>query len=160
MNHSRRVIITRDGFLRLIDRLNYLKHVVRPRVVEELKEARSFGINLNNTQFINAREKHIILEKNIHDLEDKIHRSEILVGCRFYVKRVFIGTEVEIENLETGEVNSYKIVGPYESDVANGRLSSTSPVGRAILGKFEGDVVRVEVPAGTRRYRILSISVP
>ncbi len=158
MSRNGRAIITREGFLRLVDRLSYLKHTVRPRVIEELQNARSFGININNTQFIHAREKHILLEREIHELEEKINHSEILVGCKFYVKRVYIGTKVEIENLDTGEVRTYKVVGPYESDVSNGKLASTSPVGSAILGKFEGDIIQVKVPIGTRTYKILSIN--
>ncbi|MBW1975781.1 MAG: transcription elongation factor GreA [Deltaproteobacteria bacterium] len=150
-------LVTRSGFLRLVDKLHYLKHVVRPGVIEELQEARAFGVNIYNSQYMLAREKHRLLERKIQELEEKISHSEILVGCRFYVRRVFIGTVVDLENVDTGEVNRYTIVGPLESDVSNGKLASNSPVGSAILGKFEGDVVKVKTPSGTRIYRIVAI---
>ncbi|SFM43481.1 GreA/GreB family elongation factor [Thermodesulforhabdus norvegica] len=155
-----KVIITREGFLRLIDKLNHLYHVVRPQVIEELQEARAFGVNVHNLQYINARERQLMLQRKIHELESKIEKSEVLVGSTFYCKRVFIGTVVEIENVETGERTTYCLVGPYESDVSNGKLASDSPVGRALLGKFEGEEVFVETPAGIRHYKICSINVP
>lgn len=154
-----KVIITRDGFLRLVDKLYHLYHVVRPRVVEDLQEARAFGVNVHNVQYIHARERHMMLQRNINELEEKVYKSEVLVGCTFYCKRVFIGTTVDLENMETGDILTFTVVGPYESDVSNGRLASNSPVGKAILGHFEGEEITVETPTGMKTYRIRSITV-
>lgn len=155
-----KVIITREGLLRLVDKLHHLYHVVRPQIIEELRESMAFGVNAHNLQYINARERQLMLQRKINDLEDKIEKSEVLVGSTFYCKRVFIGTTVDIENMETGERMTYCLVGPYESDVSKGKLASDSPVGRALLGRFEGEEVEIETPSGIRHYKIRAIHIP
>jgi transcription elongation factor GreA len=152
-----KVPITRHGYHRLLKELVHLRRVVRPEVLEELQEARSYGIKLDNQQYLHARERHLILQKKIQDLEDKLARSEVVVGRKFYFKQAGFGTVIVVLNLDSGKTDQYQLVGPYESDVNNGKLSIESPVGRSLMDRHEGDEVTVSTPSGARSYRILSI---
>jgi transcription elongation factor GreA len=132
---------------------------VRPEVLDELREARGYGVKIENQQYLSARERHAILQKKINDLEEKLAGCEIVVGRKFFFKQVGFGTVITIENLLSGEINRFEIVGPWESDVSGGKLSVDSPVGKGVMGHREGDEVLVYTPSGTRSYRILSIEI-
>jgi transcription elongation factor GreA len=153
----KKVPITRYGHHRLIEELAYLRRVVRPEVLEELREARAFGVKADNQQFLLACERHRVLDKKIRDLEEKLVLCEVFAGRKFFTKRVSFGTTVFIRNVETGEECRFQLVGPYESDVKNGKLSIESPLGRCLLGHGEGEEVTVFTPAGIRLYGILAI---
>ncbi len=152
-----KIPITRNGYRHLAAELLHLRRVVRPRVLEELQEARLFGIKADNQQYLLARENHSVLLRKIHDLETKLAQCEIFVGRKFTSKVVGFGTWTVVRNLETGETLRFQMVGPYESDVANGRLSILSPVGQSLMGRSEGDEVTVFTPAGERTYQVLEI---
>ena len=152
-----KIPITRNGYRSLKQELQYLRHIVRPQVLEELQEARLFGVKSGNHQYLLVREKCAVLQKKIADIEEKLHDCEVVVGRKFYCKQVVFGTVAVIENLDTGEKHEFQLVGPYESDVKCGRLSVHSPVGRGLLERFEGDEVTVFTPGGMRVYRILAI---
>jgi transcription elongation factor GreA len=132
---------------------------VRPEVLDELREARGYGVKIENQQYLLARERHAVLQKKINDLEDKLAGCEIVVGRKFFCKQVGFGTVITIKNLQSGEVNRFQIVGPWESDVSGGKLSIDSPVGQGVMGHREGDEVLVYTPSGTRSYQILSIEI-
>ncbi len=153
----RKVPITRCGHHRLIKELAYLRRVVRPEVLEELREARAFGVKVENQQYLLARERHVVLEKKIRDLEEMLAQCEIFAGRKFIFKQVGFGTTTLIQNAETGEKCQFQLVGPYESDISSGRLSIESPLGRCLIGRCEGEEVTVYTPAGIRFYRILAI---
>lgn len=153
------VPITRNGYRRLIKELVHLRRVVRPEVLDDLREARGYGVKMENQQYLLARERHLSMEKKINDIENKLARCEIVVGRKFFFKQVGFGTVIVIKNMETGEINQFELVGPWESDVSGGKLSVESPVGKSMMGRREGDDVIVETPAGTRTYRILSIEI-
>jgi len=106
-----------------------------------------------------ARERHLSLQKKINDLEEKLADCEIVVGRKFFFKQVGFGTVITIKNLESGELNRFEMVGPWESDVSCGKLSIDSPVGQGVMGHREGDEVVVYTPSGTRSYRIVSIEI-
>jgi transcription elongation factor GreA len=154
-----KVPITRPGYRRLVRELTYLRHVIRPTVIEELQEARAFGVKLDNQQYLLARERHLVLQRKIRELERMITECEVVVGRKFFKKRVGFGVLVVIQNVDTGLKCEYQLVGPYESDVARGKLSIDSPVGRCLMGCREGEEVTVHTPAGLRFYRILSIEL-
>ncbi|MGA3115785.1 MAG: GreA/GreB family elongation factor [Syntrophobacteraceae bacterium] len=154
-----KVPITRNGHRRLIRELSHLRRVVRPEVLDDLYEARGYGVKIENQQYLAARERHALLQKRINDLEEKLAGCEIVVGRKFFFKQVGFGTVITIKNLESGEVNSYQMVGPWESDISGGKLSIDSPVGRGVMGRREDDEVLVHTPSGTRYYRILSIEI-
>ena len=155
----KKVPITRSGYRRLINELVYLRRVVRPEVLDDLREARGYGVKMENQQYLLARERHLGLEKKINDIENKLASCEIVVGRKFFFKQVGFGTVIVIRNLESGEENQFELVGPWESDVTGGKLSVESPVGRCMLGRREGDDVSVDTPSGMRMYRILSIEI-
>ena len=132
---------------------------MRPEVLDELREARGYGVKIENQQYLVARERHAILQKKINDLEEKLAGCEIFVGRKFFFKQVGFGTLITIKNLQSDEINRFQIVGPWESDVSGGKLSVDSPVGKGVMGHREGDEVVVYTPSGTRSYRILSIEI-
>jgi transcription elongation factor GreA len=154
-----KIPITRNGYRRLLRELSHLRRVVRPEVLDELCKARGYGVKVENQQFMLARERHANLQKRINDLEEKLARCEIVVGRKFFFKQVGFGTVITIKNLDSGEVGSYQMVGPWESDIAEGKLSIDSPVGRGVMGHREGDEVIVYTPSGARSYRIVSIEI-
>lgn len=154
-----KVPITRLGYHRLLRELIFLRHVVRPEVIEELQEARTGGVKIENQQYMLARERHVVLQKKIQDLEQKLASCEIVVGRKFFFKQAEFGTIIVIQNIETGETQRYQLVGPYESNVVDGKLSIDSPVGRHLVGRREGEEVIVYTPAGVRMYRVVSITL-
>ena len=157
MKHK--VPITRNGYRRLIRELSHLRRIVRPEVLDELREARGYGVKIENQQYLLARERHAMLQRKINDLEEKLAGCEIVVGRKFFFKQVGFGTVITIKNLLSGEINRFQLVGPWESDVSGGKLSVDSPVGKGVMGHREGDEVLVYTPSGTRSYRILSIEI-
>ncbi len=156
---KRNVPITRNGYRRLIKELSHLRRVVRPEVLDELREARGYGVKIENQQYLLARERHIGLQKRINEIEDKLASCEIVVGRKFFFRQVGFGTAVTIQNLESGEVSRYEMVGPWESDISDGKLSVDSPVGQAVMGRRENEQIIVHAPSGTRAYKIISIEI-
>ena len=152
-----KIPITRNGYRNLLKELIYLRRTVRPQALEELQEARMFGIKWENQQYLLAREKHNIIQNKINDLEQKLTHCEVFVGRKYYCKQVGFGTIAVIRNIDTGEQREYQLVGPYESDVSNGKLSIDSPVGSSLLGRHEGEEITVYTPGGIRIYRIVAI---
>ena len=151
--------ITRNGYEKLRAELAFLCRFVRPRVIEDLCQARSFGYKANNLQFFAARERQAFVEGRIEDLRRKLALSEIVVGQQFGTLAVGFGAHVEVENLDNGRCSMYQIVGPYESDALSGRISIDSPMGRSLLGRRVGEEITVYAPGGVRSYRILAIFV-
>ena len=151
--------ITRSGYEKLRAELAFLCRFVRPRVIEDLCHARSFGYKANNLQFFTARERQALVEGRIEDLRRKLSLSEIVVGQQFGTLAVGFGAHVEVENLDNGHCSMYQIVGPYESDALSGRISIDSPMGRSLLGRRVGEEITVYAPGGVRSYRILAIFV-
>lgn len=155
-----KVPITRSGHHRLLKELATLYQVVRPDALADLREARAYGVTVNNQQYLLARERCLMIERKIHDLEEKLALCEIYAGRKLFRKRVVFGALVLIQNLETGCLHSYQLVGPYESDPGNGTIATASPLGSCLMGKREGEEVTVATPAGFRTYRLLAIDFP
>jgi transcription elongation factor GreA len=151
--------ITRNGYERLRAELAFLCRFVRPRVIEDLSNARSFGYKTSNLQYFAARERQAFVEGRIEDLRRKLSLSEIVVGQQFRTLAVGFGALVQVENLDNGRCSMYQIVGPYESDALSGRISIESPMGRSLLGRRVGEEITVYAPGGVRSYRILAIFV-
>jgi transcription elongation factor GreA len=152
-----KVPITRSGHRRLLEELTYLRRVVRPEVLEELRDARAFGVRVDNHQYLIARERQLVLEKKICDLEEKLSLCEVFVGRKFSFKQLVFGAVAVIQNIDTGQRHRYQLVGPYESDIGNGKLAVDSPLGRSLMGRREGEEITVYTPSGIRIYRILAI---
>jgi transcription elongation factor GreA len=149
--------ITRIGYERLRAELAFLCRFIRPQVIEDLYRARAFGYKTNNLQYFAARERQAFVEGRIEDLRRKLSLSEIVVGRQFTSPAAAFGATVEVENVDSGRRFMYQLVGPFESDAMNGRISIDSPVGRTLLGRRVGEEVTVYAPGGVRCFRVVAI---
>jgi transcription elongation factor GreA len=149
--------ITRDGYNQLQKELGNLKKVVRPQVIKAIEEARAHGDLSENAEYVAAKERQSFVEKKIYDVEQKLANSEIIDTCSFPSDKVGFGSVVTLENLDNGGEVTYRIVGPDESNISTGKISITSPLGRALLGKEADDEVAVNTPGGLKKYSILKI---
>lgn len=152
-----RVPITRDGYERLKNELQRLQREERPMVIKAIEEARAHGDISENAEYEAAKDKQGLIEARISDLTQKLGLCELIDPSDDDNGRITFGRTVVMEDLETGDVTSYRLVGPYEADVQAGTISVTSPLGKALIGKEEGEEVRVETPKGIRNLEILEI---
>ena len=152
-----RLPITREGYDRLRAELQRLEQKERPKVIQAISEAREHGDITENAEYEAAKEKQAMLEGKINDLHHKLSQCEIVEVAQGSDGRVTFGSTVELENLDTGEEVQYRLVGPYEADLAQGTISVTSPIGRALIGKETGDDVKVQTPGGMKNLEILNI---
>ena len=153
-----KVILTREGYDQLAEELNYLKTKKRREVANQLEFARSLGDLRENSEYETAREAKHQLEIRIGVLEAKLGRAQIVDPRDLPEGKAFLGAKLEIKNLGTGDVFSYTLTAQDEADFAKGKISVTSPIGRGLLGKEEGDTAEIQIPAGKVRYKILKIS--
>jgi transcription elongation factor GreA len=153
-----RIPITREGYDRLWAEIQRLQQEERPRVIEAIAEARRHGDITENAEFEAAKERQALLEGKINDLYKKLSECEVVEPPKAPPERVVFGSTVGLENQDTGEEVRYRLVGPFESDLASGTISVTSPIGRAIIGKEVGDEVQVRAPGGVKRFEIIDIS--
>jgi len=154
---SDRVPMTRAGYEKLEQELRHLKSVERPQIVREIEAARAHGDISENAEFHAAKESQSHLEGRVRLLEDKLARAQVIDTTGQVADKVRFGVTVALEDVESGEQVTYTILGEDESDVSQGRISVTSPVARALLGKAVGASVTVRVPKGTRELEILEI---
>jgi len=152
-----RLPITREGYDRLRAELQRLEQKERPKVIQAISEAREHGDITENAEYEAAKEKQAMLEGKINDLHNKLSQCEIVELEKGSTGRVTFGITVELEDLDTGEEMQYRLVGPYEADLAQGTISVTSPIGRALIGKEPGDEVEVQTPGGVKNLEILDI---
>ena len=152
--------ITPEGLRKLQEELKRLKSVERPKVIEAIAEARGHGDISENAEYDAAKEQQAFLEKKIRDIENNIANADVVDPAAMSTERVVFGLQVKVQDLDTGEEISYQIVGVDEADIAEQRISISSPVARALIGKTVGDVVQVQIPRGLRELEILDISNP
>ena len=152
-----RLPITREGYDRLRAELQRLEQKERPKVIQAIAEAREHGDITENAEYEAAKEKQAMIEGKINDLHHKLSQCEIVELGKGVAERVTFGTTVELEDLDTGEEMQYCLVGPYEADLAQGTISVTSPIGRALIGKEPGDEVKVQTPGGVKKLEVLDI---
>ncbi len=154
----KKVPITRQGYQDLMRELSRLKRVDRVQAMKAIEEARSHGDLTENAEYDAAKERQAFIERKIHDIESRLTHSEIIETKNLSTDRVVFGCVVFLENLDTGERVQYQLVGPDESDVKQGKISSSSPVGRALIGKKVNDEVSVQAPGGMRNFQVVHIS--
>jgi transcription elongation factor GreA len=152
-----RVPITKSGLARLRDELKRLKTVERPKIVKEIGEARSHGDLSENAEYHAAKERQSHLEGRIAQIEHWIATAEVIDVSKLSGDRVVFGATVTLADSASGDEVLYRIVGELEADLKQGKISVTSPIGRALIGKSEGDVVEVQAPGGTREYEICQV---
>ena len=152
-----RVILTREGYDKLTEELNFLKTKKRREVANQLEFARSLGDLRENAEYETAKEAKHQLEIRIGDLEGKLGRAQIVDPRDLPEGKAFLGATLELKNLATGDVFRYMLVAQDEADLAKGKISVTSPIGRGLLGKEIDDIAEIQIPAGKVRFQILKI---
>ncbi len=150
--------MTLQGARALEDELKHLKTVMRPKITADIATARELGDLKENAEYHAAREQQGMSEARIRDIEARLSGAQIIdVTTIPYTGKVFFGTTVEIANVETDETVTYQIVGEDEADLKQGKISVTSPIARALVGKEEGEVVVVQIPGGLMEFEIIEV---
>lgn len=152
-----KVILTREGYDKLSEELNFLKTKKRREVANQLEFARSLGDLRENAEYETAKEAKHQLEIRIGELEMKLSIAQIVDPRDLPEGKAFLGARLELKNLGTGDKLSYMLVAQDEADFSKGKISVTSPIGRGLLGKEIDDVVEIQVPAGKIKLQILKI---
>lgn len=150
--------LSREGYEKLREELEYLKTVRRKEIVKEIEQARSYGDISENAEYDAAKEAQALNEKRIAELGDKLSRIRIIDEEDISKDEVRIGATVRLKDLNTGEELQYTLVSELEADFSQGKISVTSPVGKGLLGRKENETIEIEIPAGILRYKILKIS--
>ena len=153
-----RVPMTPAGYAALAAELKYNKETLRLQIVRDIEEARAHGDISENSEFEDAKHRQSLCEGRIRELEGKLAAAEVIDVSRLAPSdRVIFGVTVVVEDLDSGETATYRIVGTDEADVKQGLISVTSPLGRALVGKETGDEVKFEAPGGQRRFAISEV---
>jgi transcription elongation factor GreA len=152
-----KVPMTAGGYQSLDEELKRLKSVERPSVIAAISEARSHGDLSENAEYHAAKERQGWIEGRIAEIEDKISRAQVIDVSKLSGSQVKFGATVTVVDEDTEEEGRYQLVGEHEADVKEGRVSITSPIARAMIGKEQGDVVEVNTPGGVKAYEILKV---
>ena len=152
-----RVPVTKEGYEAFKKELENLKRIERPQNIKAIEEARAHGDLSENAEFAAAKDRQGFIEGRISELQFKLANADVIIPDDLPKERAVFGCKVLLENIDTGEEVEYRLVGPDESDIDKGRISVSSPLGRAILGKKSGDELALEVPGGKRTYELVEI---
>ena len=150
--------MTAAGYAALEVELKKRQQVERPRIIQQIAEARSHGDLSENAEYHAAKEQQSLNEGRIAELEDKIARADVIDLSKLSGKTIKFGATVTLVDEDTDEEKKYQIVGETEADVKSGRVSITSPIARALIGKTVGDTVEVNTPGGGKSYEILKVA--
>jgi transcription elongation factor GreA len=154
---TEQVPMTASGFDRLSKELEHLRSFERPKVIQEIADARAHGDLRENAEYHAAREKQSLIEGRIGELEDKLSRANIVKHDNDKDGVVRFGAYVTVSDEESGDEKSYQIVGDLEADLAAGRLSMSSPIAKALMGRKVDDLVEILVPKGKREFVITEV---
>jgi transcription elongation factor GreA len=152
-----RVPMTIEGFRTLEAELQRLKSEERPRIIQAISEARSHGDLSENAEYHAAKEQQGFNEARVADIEDRISRADVIDTSKLSGNTVKFGATVTLVDEDTDEKVKYKIVGDFEASVRDGKISISSPIARALIGKSKNDTAEVTTPKGARSYQILKI---
>lgn len=152
-----RVPITVEGFKQLEAELQRLKGEERPRIIAAISEARSHGDLSENAEYHAAKEAQGMNEAKVAELEDKVNRADIVDVTKLSGTTIKFGATVTLVDEDTDEKVKYKIVGDTEASIKDGKVSISSPIARALIGKSKGDSAEVTTPKGSRSYQILKL---
>ena len=155
---SDKIILTRDGYEKLKAELDYLIGKKRREIAEDIKKARAFGDLKENAEYHAAKDAQAHNEKRIFDLGERLQRAEILDDSRMAKDVALLGATITLVDLKLAETLQYVLTAAEEANFAENKISVTSPVGKAILGKKVGETVNVKVPAGELKYKITKIT--
>jgi len=149
--------MTASGYKALLEEIDMLKSVERPSIIKMIAEARAHGDLSENAEYHSAKERQAFVEGRIIELEDKIGRAEVIDVSKLSGATVKFGATVTMADEDTNAKRKYQIVGDHEADAKGGRISISSPIARALIGKTKGDTVEVTAPGGARSYEILKV---
>ena len=153
-----KVPVTIFGAEKLRAELHELKTVQRPAIIAAIAEARAHGDLSENAEYAAAKERQSFIEGRIAEIESKLSNAQIIDPALLDADgRCVFGATVELEDMANGEVVTYQIVGDDEADIKQGKISISSPIARALIGKYAGDVAEVKAPGGVREYEILDV---
>lgn len=153
-----KVPLTVKGAELLRSELHQLKTVERPRVIAAIQEARSHGDLSENAEYDAAKERQSFIEGRIVEVEGKLANAQIIDPAHLDADgRCVFGATVELEEVDSRETVTYQIVGDDEADIKNNKISISSPIARALIGKYSGDVAEVKAPGGIKEYEILDV---
>lgn len=154
-----RTPITKKGYENLKKELQHLKKVEVPENIRDIEEARAHGDISENAEYAAAKERQSFIQGKIQELKNNLASSTIVDLKDLTNERVVFGSTVTIEDIKTNEVTKYQLVGPFESDINENKISVTSPIGRALIGKEVGAEVKVKTPGGMREFEIVDIAI-
>ena len=149
--------MTNLGYVQLQEEVKQLKNVERPAIISAIATAREHGDLSENAEYHAAKEKQSFIEGRVREIEDKISRAQVIDIMELTGDDIKFGATVLLADEDTDEESTFQIVGVDESDVTKGLLSVTSPLARALIGKFEGDSVDVPTPSGGKSYEVVSV---
>ncbi|MGB0589280.1 MAG: transcription elongation factor GreA [Myxococcota bacterium] len=152
-----RYVVTPYGLRVLRDRVRQIKEVERPENVRDIEEAIAHGDLSENAEYHAAKERQGLLDAELRNYEDKISRAEVIDPSTLDGDKVVFGATVTLFNIDTEEEVTYQIVGVDEADLREQKISYASPLGRAIIGKEEGDEIAFKAPGGTRNYEVVEV---
>ena len=152
-----RIPMTAEGHAALQSELKTLKSVERPNIIAAIAEARAHGDLSENAEYHAAKEKQSFIEGRIAEIDDKLARADVIDVSKLTGGKVRFGATVTLIDVDTEEESTYKIVGEDEANVKDGKISITSPIARALIGKEEGDEAEVAAPSGARAYEVAKV---
>jgi transcription elongation factor GreA len=152
-----RIPMTAGGYKAVEDEITHLKSVERPAIIAAIAEARAHGDLSENAEYHAAKERQSFIEGRVMELEDKLSRAEVIDVSKLSGKTVKFGATVTLSDEDTDNRVKYQIVGDLEADARHGKISISSPIARALIGKSAGDTVEVAAPGGARSYAILKV---
>lgn len=149
--------ITLKGREKLEKEIHYLKHDARPKVIQDIATAREFGDLSENAEYAAAKEKQSFIETRILELEDKLSRADVIDITKLSAETIKFGATVKLIDDDTEEEVVYHILGEYEADMTQNRISIQSPMAKALIGKKIGDIIEVVTPSKIKVYEVLEI---
>jgi len=154
-DHDGPVPMTEQGYRSLVEELQRLKSVERPKNVKDIEEARAHGDLSENAEFHAAKDRQSLLDVQIREIEDKVARAQVIDVSKLSGEKIVFGATVKLVDGDTDETVVYKIVGDHEAEPKDGRISVSSPVAQSLIGRRVGDEVEVRTPAGVRTFEVL-----
>jgi len=152
------VFLTKKGFEKLKKELEFLKGEKRREIADALEKARLLGDLSENAEYDSAKQAQAINEKKLAELVNKLGCAKIIENTNISTDKAYIGANLKLEDLDSKEKIDYRLVTEDEADFSQGRISISSPVGKALLGRKKGEVVNIRVPAGILKYKVIKIS--
>jgi len=150
--------VTVKGLAQLKEELLRLRSVDRPYIIQEIAEARAQGDLSENAEYEAAKERQSFIEGRINEVEAKLSNAMVIDPTTLHADgRCVFGSTVRIEDLDSGNIITYQIVGEDEADIKNGKISISSPIARGLIGKSEGDIAEVVAPGGIKEYEVLDV---